>query len=307
MGQRAKLGTRAVSKTMTCSFKHMSALIKSWLFPLLLLGSLWQASICRAQDSLTTSNWSGCQVQARAYVDPTVWAASRFDMQVLNPAGSPLQWDFTLDWEHFTTPVHYTSIGSAQPRLPYGKAKYTIIHATLRQSRTLEERVTFHNLDLCPLADDWETQGGNTPRFLVLKSPLTAATPSGVQITLPAQNVQHFHEMFSGYNGPISYLFIKIETTPNQLEAVLPLSPLYQQYKKTVHIEIGCDEAGTVSFGGADNTSKIVSVDLPNLRTVTHLDSLTLVVRQRVILKQVPIALRLPISRPSQAAKAFGH
>ena len=280
-------------------FRHLRLLPLS-----LLLAGVLTVSSCHAQEGLTTSTWGGCQVQARAYVDPTVWASSRFDMAVVNPANSPTRWDFTLDWEHFTEPQRYTAVNS-QSRLPYGKAKVTIIHATLCQYATLEERVTFHNLDLNPLADDWDTKHGETPRFLALKSTVTATTPSGIQITLPAQNVQHFHEMFSGFNGPIDALFIRIKTTPDQPETALPLSPLYRKYHRPVLIQItNADNPYHYSNADADNTATIMSVNLLNLRTVMHLDTLTLIVRQRVNLKEVPVAVRVPVFHPAPEQKA---
>ena len=270
----------------------------------LLLGGILLASACQAQEGWTASTWAGCQVQARAYVDPTVWESSRFEMAVVNPVNSPTHWDFTLDWEHFTQPQRYTAVNS-QSRLPYGKAKVTIIHATLCQYETLEERVTFHNLDLAPLADDWETKQGVTPRFLALPFAVTATTPSGIQITLPAQNVQHFTEMFSGFNGDPNALFIRIKTTPNQPETILPSSPLYRKYHKPVLIQINnADDLYHYSNDYPDNTAKIVGINLPNLRTVMHLDTLTLIVRQRVNLKEIPIAVRVPIFRPMSGRRA---
>ena len=243
--------------------------------------------------------WVGCRVQARAYVDPMVWESSRFDMEVVNPANSLTHWDFTLNWEHFTQPERYTSLCHALPRLPYGRAKEAVIHATICRYETMEERVTFHNLDLAPLADDWDTRHGETPRFLALKSAVTATTPSGIQITLPAQNVQHFTDMFSSFNGPIDALFIRIKTTPNQLETVLPLSPLCRKYHKPVLIQINnADDPYTYTSAYPDNTATIIGINLLNLRTVMHLDTLTLIVRQRVNLKEVPVAVRVPISRP---------
>ena len=275
------------------------------LFALLLLCGAGSAPACHAQGGFTTTTWAGCKVQARAYIDPTVWASSRFDMAVLTPAESGAQWDFTLDWEHDTQPYYYTSLSRGQSRLPYGKAKQTTIHATLFRYSTLEERVTFHNLDLSPIAtDDMEAKSGSTPRFLALKSAVTATTPSGIQITLPAQNVQHFDDMFSNYNGTADALFIRIETTPNQRKAVLPLSPLYQKYHKPLSIELDCDKPNMMVFYQADNTYKIIAVGLPNLRTVMHLDSLTLVVRQRVNTLKLPIAVRLPVFRPLPGQKA---
>lgn len=228
----------------------------------------------------------------------SLWHASRFDMEVSKLPSGPGQWDFTLDWEGQTTPYYYTSLCNGQSRLPYGKAKRTVVKATLWHFDTLDERVTFHNLDLLPLVEDAGTKFGVTPRFLVLKYAVSATCPSGVQITLPAQNVQKFDAIFSCYNGNANALFIKVETTPPQREAVLPLSPLYREYKKPVTIHLDCDPPNLMVFYQADNTYNIIAVGLPNFKMVQHLDSLTLVVRQRVSLKRIPIALNLPVFRP---------
>ena len=174
------------------------------------------------------------------------------------------------------------------------------IHATLHEFDTYEERVTFHDLDLAPLADDFATKNGDSPRFLALKSAFTATTPSGIQITLPAQNVQHFEDMFSSYNGNPNALFIRIHTSPNQHLVVLPQSPLYKKYPKRVSIALDCVKPNSMVSYQADNTYKIIAVGLPNLKTVTHLDTLTLIVRQRVDLKSVPVTLTVPIDRSVQ-------
>lgn len=53
----------------------------------------------------------------------------------------------------------------------------------------------------------------------------------------------------------------------------------------------------------ADNTYNTIAVGLPNIATVQHLDTLTLVVRQRVLLQRVPITLHLPVNRLLPVAK----
>ena len=280
-------------------------LLKSRLLSLtLLLSAVFLAPSCHAQG-WTASTWAGCQVHARAYVDPTVWGSSRFDMDVANSEGSPTRWDFTLDWEHATEPERYTGIRRAMPRLPYGKAKATTIRATLCRYAALEERVTFRNLDLNPPADGWGTKEGEAPRFLALKSPLTVTTTSGIQITLPAQNVRRFEELSSGYNGPAGLLFIRLQTTPNQPGVALPLSPLYRKYRKPVLIEINnADDPAHYSSDYPDNAAKIIGINVPQLGTVMHLDTLTLVIRQRINLQEVPIAVRVPIDRAATEPKA---
>ena len=47
----------------------------------------------------------------------------------------------------------------------------------------------------------------------------------------------------------------------------------------------------------ADNTFTKIAVGMPDLKTITHLDTLTLIVRQWVDLKSVPVTLTVPIDR----------
>jgi len=272
-----------------------------------LLSAFALAPICHAQgrqDGNVTATYAGCKVEARAYVDPSVRDSSRFDIGILNPKEDTQRWEFTLGWQTKDSPNLYRYQGtmSDQSRLPYGKAKETAIQATLWQYDTLEERVTFHNLDLRPLTDE-EKRSPATPRFLVLASAVTATTPSGITITLPAQSVKAWYELFSNFNGNPNALFIRSQTTPNQREAVVPLSPLYQKYQKPLQIKMDCDAPNLMVFYTADNTFDSIAVGLPDIATVQHLDTLTLVVRQRVLLQRVPITLHLPVNRPLPVAK----
>ncbi len=220
---------------------------------------------------------------------------SRYSFEVVQVPQGAGQWDFTLDDD---PEYHYIyGVGGAVSPTPYGSSQQMIIHATLHQYDTYKEQVTFHNLDLVPLADDFATKDGDTPRFLALKSALTVTTPSGIQITLPAQNVQHFEDMFSVYNGNINALFIRIETSPNQKLVPLPESPLYKQHPQPVRIALDCVKPNSMVFYQADNTYKIIAVGLPDLKTVMHLDTLTLIVRQRVDLRSVPVTLTVPVDR----------
>ncbi len=269
--------------------------------------ALGLAPICHAQgsqDGTVTATYAGCKVQARAYVNPSVRESSRFDIGMLNPKEGTRRWEFTLGWQTEDSPNLYRYQGtmSGQSRLPYGKAKKTSIQATLWQYDTLEESVTFHNLDLRPLTDQ-EKRSSATSRFLVLNSAVTATTPSGITITLPAQSVKEWYEMFSNFNGNPNALFIRIQTTPNQREAVVPLSPLYQKYQKPLQIKLDCDAPNLMVFYTADNTFDTIAVGLPDLATVQHLDTLTLVVRQKVLLQRVPITLYLQVNRPVPVAK----
>ena len=269
--------------------------------------ALIAAPACQAQgDYYTAYTTPGCKIEARAYIDPSEWASSRYDITVVNTKDSPTHWDMTEGWqdEDATNLNHYSGgLSHAQSRLPYGKAKEATIKVTLWQYATLEERVTFHNLDLAPLADEYKIRRDDiTPRFLALDSAVTATTPSGITITLPAQH-ETFLTMFSNFNGNPNALFIKIKTTPNQRETALPQSPLYQKYQNPVQIKLDCDLPNLNEFYEADNTYDTIAIILPNLRTVTHLDTLTLVVRQRVNLQRLTVSLRLPVYRPVAHSK----
>ncbi len=263
------------------------------------------APACQAQGEYTDSTWAECKIEARAYIDPSEWASSRYDITVVNAKDSPTHWDMTEGWqdEDATNLNHYSGgLSHAQSRLPYGKAKETIVKVTLWQYATLEERVTFHNLDLAPLADEYKLTPDVSPRVLALDSAVTATTPSGITITLPAQH-ETFLSMFHIFAGNPNALFIKINTTPNQRETALPQSPLYQKYQNPVQIKLDCDLPNLNEFYEADNTYDTIAIILPNLRTVTHLDTLTLVVRQRVNLQRLTVSLRLPVYRPVAHSK----
>ncbi len=267
------------------------------LFSLCALGA---TQTCQAQGDYTTSTWAGCKIEARAYVDPVDHKSSLYDFAVVNAKDSPTHWDVTLGWQDkdATNLEHYAgTLSRAQSRLPYGKAKETAVKVTLWQYATLEERVTFHNLDLAPLADEYKLTPDVSPRVLALDSAVTATTPSGITVTLPAQH-ETFLSMFHVFAGNPNALFIKIGTTPNQREAALPLSPLYQKYQKPVQIKLDCDPPNFNVFYQADNTYDAIAIGLPNLRTATHLDTLTLIVRQRVNLQRLPVSLRLPVFQP---------
>lgn len=239
----------------------------------------------------------GFVLTARAYKDKNYagMEQSRYKFDIMQTPKGTAQWDFTLDDD---PDYHYFhDVSGAVSRFSYGRKQQMTIHATLHEYDTYEEQVTFHNLNLAPLADDIESKSGDTPRFLALNSAVTATMPSGMQITLPAQNVHHFQEMFSDYNGSPNALFIRIETTPNRKFVTLPKSPLYRNHPQPVRVALDCIKPDYMVFYQADNTYKIIAVGLPDLKTVMHLDTLTLVVRQRVDLRSVPVTLTVPIDR----------
>ncbi len=274
------------------------------------LGVLLSCALAPAAHAQSTTHEytvkGGFILRARAYRDKAYapkeqsrrYASkeqSRYTFDIVQTPKDAAQWDFTLNND---PSYHYFhDVNGAVSRVPYGRSRQMTIHATLHEYNTYAEQVTFHNLDLVPLADDFDTKNGDTPRFPALKSALTVTTPSGIQITLPAQNVQHFEDMFSDYNGNINALFIRIRATPNQKLVSLPESPLYKQHPQPVSIALDCVKPNSMVFYQADNTYKIIAIGLPNLQTVMHLDTLTLIVRQRVDLRSVLVTLTVPIDR----------
>ena len=250
-----------------------------------------------AQEPFVTLLRPNYGVQARAYVVKGDTRSSRYDIRLMSNLRSTDKWDFTLDSDGADPFWHYTNLNGVISPTPYGNDKTTTLKVTLWKYDAIEERVTFHDLDLVPLANEKDPMNSATPRFLSLKSPITVTTPSGIQITFLAQNVQRFEDMFPVFDGNPDALFIRVRTTPDQPESILRLSPLYQKYLKPVSIKLDCDKPNSMVFYQADNTYKIIAVYLPNLKTATHLDSLTLIIRQRVDIERIPVTLNLPIDR----------
>ena len=253
----------------------------------------------------------GCVLWAQAYTNKAYGPkdSSRYTLQLLQTPKNSHHWDITAP--EFPN-EHLTNIDSPCPH-PYGQRRRTVIYATLHEYDTYEEKVTFHNLDLGPVAfslfgkPSSEVFGNPvsrphhmptvTPRHLALKEPVTAATPSGITITLPAQGEETLEKVFMNFNGNADALFIQIRTSPDQKLALLPKSPLYKKYPKPVRITLDCVKPNGMVWYMADNTFKTIAVDLPHLNSVMHLDTLTLIVRQRVDLKSVPVTLTVPIDR----------
>ena len=253
----------------------------------------------------------GCVVWAQAYTNKAYGpkGSSRYTLQLLQTPKNSHQWDLTAP--EFSN-EHSINIDSPNPH-PYGRKRRTTLYATLHQYDVYEERVTFHNLDLGPVAFDLFGKPSSelfgdpvsrphhmptvTPRYLVLKEPITETTPSGTAITLPAQGEETLQQVFMNFNGNASALFIQIRTSPSQKLTVLPLSPLYKKYPKPVRITLDCVKPNGMVWYMADNTFKTIAVDMPHLNTATHLDTLTLIVRQRVDLSAVRVMLTVPIDR----------
>ncbi len=246
---------------------------------------------------------NGVTLRARAYTDYSgpLQYASRYSMEIATAPKDGTKWDFTLQNE----PDYYYTGGVSGATFPttYNNKPTATLRPTLHQYAVYEERLTFKNLDLAPAA----TKGSRfdfgakvAPRALLLKKPVTLTTPSGISVTLPAQNAATLTEVFRDFNGNANALFVKVNISPDAREVRLPASPLCKKYGKPVSIKLEAPEPGYMASYEADNTFKTLAIGLPNLRTLAHLDSLTLIVRQRVELQTVPVALEVPVERPAK-------
>ena len=269
----------------------------------LALGTASAQSGKQARDCRDYKVKGGCVLRAQAYIDNAYPTDSyRYNLEIIKTPKDRYQWDFTLDQ---ATDYHFTGIVGGSYNPIEGSSRKAIIHPILHQYDTLEERVTFTNLEVGPILPDteWSELPGEdplmavTPRYLNLKKPITLTTPSGISITLPAQGSETLDKVFRMFNGNANALFIRIKTSPNEREVSLPSSPLYKKHKKPVRIALDCALPYHMGYFMADNTYDTISISMKDLKTVTHLDSLTLIIRQRIDLKSIPISLSVPVSR----------
>lgn len=236
---------------------------------------------------------NGYTLKARAYIDPSR-LPSRYDLRLLQPKKTPYRWDFVIPGSNFPRTEALASIGSPD----YRTHKQTTIRATLRQFDTYTEKVTFKDIDLAPPKPAF----GNsiTSRVLLLSQKRSATTPSGITITLPAQNYDAIPNFMAGNPNA---LFIRIEVTPNtKLNPSLPNSPLFRKHHRPVSLQLGVpmrvyqrDEI--YYYDDATPNYGRVAISIPDLKTTIHLDELTFYVRQRVDLQTVPVAIQVPISK----------
>ena len=245
-------------------------------------------------------------LKARAYVDPSKTRAyldpskrlSLFDLRLYQDYSKPYHWDFVIPNSYFPRTQAIASVSPSD----YGNHKRTTIHATLRQSSSYTEKVTFKDLNLAPPKQDfpfWRTLSLNEKRSIT--------TPSGITVTLPAQS---YDVVPAGFAGPATMsLFVRVEVTPNtKLIASLPNSPLFRKHHLPVSLRLGVTRHAygqdyVSYYKDATPPYKGVSLDIPNIKTTMHLDELTFYIRQRIDLQTVPVAIEVPVSRPALPQK----
>lgn len=271
----------------------MKTILLSCLMPAFVLAAL--APVAAQQRSIFVER-AGCVFKVAAYVDPAYKTeSSRYSLELFQQPSDPYRWDFTLDGRDESP---YTNIHGAISATPYAGKTKTTIRARLRQYDTLEERVTFKNLALLPV-DARLPSSRVTSRFLQLSQAVSATTPSGITVTLPAQGTDTFGEVFGGvFNGNANALFFQIEVSPDKRENLLNSSPLYRKHLRPVRIKLECVAPNFLVWHQADNTFKTIAIDIPRRETATRLDELTLLIRQRVEVSAVPVSFDVPISRP---------
>ena len=243
----------------------------------------------------------GVTLKARTYTDHL---DSRYDLSIAKTPDDGLKWDFTLDYRPSD---HMKGTFGAFHPTSYADDKTTILRATLHQYEVHEERVTFKGLDIGPTQVANSNNypmffgPGSPARFLQLAQPQTIVTPSGISVTLPAQGAQTARDFIRDFNGNVDALFLKVNVSPDEREVTLPNSPLYKRFPKPVSIKLETPEPNLMVYYMADNTFKTLKIGLPNLTTTARLDSLTLILRQRVELQTIPVAIEVPVERPVKA------
>ena len=182
----------------------------------------------------------------------------------------------------------------------------------LHQFETYDEPVTFHNV---AVRNDGSADrpGDQRVYFLSLPRPLTVTTPSGITVTLPAQGGSFQPTPFGGALN----FFVTVRPAPRVEPTAYPLpkSPLARRFGKPVAIsfafpppyrlsghsygENGLPASYALSL--PDNPAwRPTALGVPSLPFHTSLPTVlkdfTLIVRQRVALKTIPMTFTLPIA-----------
>ena len=193
----------------------------------------------------------------------------------------------------------------------------------LRQFETYDEPVTFHNV---AVRYDEDTYRANHEKvyFLELPRPLQVTTPSGVMVTLPVQGNRFRPTLFGGALNFFVAVQPKVQEEP--ITHALPNSPLAHTFGKPVKISLEfpppyrregwsyerdgvpanyamglpLNPAWHPTRGGIPTAP--MYKDLPPV-----LKDMTLIVRQRVDLRTIPMIFTLPITEEAPAYYPKGY
>ena len=161
--------------------------------------------------------------------------------------------------------------------------KVLILRGVLRQSEDYEEPLTFQTP---------ETTDGAGSKFQ------SQQTPSGIKVTLPPQGLL----ASGGSSGDSTVLRLCFQIEPNAAPITLPQSPLFQKYHKPVLVRVGAmnPNGGSYDYPFSDpNPQGWMSIyKQPNQHWQYGTDPsvLNLVVQQRIYTREIPFAMRVPVT-----------
>ena len=196
---------------------------------------------------------------------------------------------------------------------PYPEVNHFLrLTCALQQFETYDEPVTFHNVAVQYDADGYRLDHEKN-YFLALSKPLTVTTPSGVTVTLPVQG-QRFQPLL--YANDLNFM---VRVQP-QIEAEtvlhpLPNSPLARTFSKPVQISLTFPLPSHLEGWSYDQSGALASCamslppnpawhftpkglpDVPYHRDLPPvLKDFTVIIRQRVDLRTIPMTFTLPIT-----------
>ena len=224
--------------------------------------------------------------------------ASLYDLKIVKTPADGFEWDYTVPDE--TDGHHKQSYGFSREK-SYNNQPRATIRATLHQYKTYEEKLVFDNINLLLTRPSNAVIGqpidrGN--RSFTLNRPLTLTTPSGISVTLGTRN-QNSNSVLD-LNGNANALPIGFQISPAQKRVSLPHSPLYKKFGRPVSIQLESSDPNSMIASWVDNVSNTLSLEYAGAKQAIELDTLTIIVRQRVELQTIPIALEVPVERPAK-------
>ncbi len=271
-----------------------------------------QQAIPSPVTAVTSVTQNGITVSAQAWNVPTGVCGYRFTSTV--PPNSH-QWEMVVTRrEYIWEPFGYTGEAGFHPLPtkinPNNKApgastvydgytdfnyyprtnRFLQMTAEMHQFETYDEMVTFHNVIV-------KHDRTFNVYCIVLPKQLSQTTPSGVTITLPAQDGK------SGFMTMDNCLNVQVSTSPKitfqQTESLLPNSPLARAYGKPVHLSLMFTPPGK-SPGGSDGQGDgpaYYALSLWGTRPLPPvLKDFTITVHQRVDLQTLPMIFTVPIA-----------
>ena len=170
------------------------------------------------------------------------------------------------------------------PRTEGKHPKFLILRGLLRQAEDYEEPLTFQT----PTAS--AGAGGQ---------PQSQTTPSGITVTLPPQALLTSGDPSDGSPTVLRLIF---QFQPNSVPVELLQSPLFQKYHKSVLVRVGAmtpnGSAYDASFSDPNPQGWMSLYEQPNQpwQYGPNPGVLNLVVQQRVYIREIPFAMRIPVT-----------